>query len=185
MSKPAGGEASNGLSPDFLDFIVCLSERHVDFVLVAGYFMGVHGVVCATGDIDFLFRRTARNVHALCAAMNDFGAPLIDFVGQREIHFARVRARSAFYRVSDEHRAELPRLARRNGLREEDPHVRAVTRPRSLKRRTHALLPARVEIRERISTPLFAVKVRRKEPTRLVVQKRRDAGQVHTPAGRC
>ena len=75
MSKPAGGEANNGLSPDFLDFIVCLNERHVDFVLVGGYAMGVHGVVRATGDIDFLYRRTAKNVHALCAAMNDFGAP--------------------------------------------------------------------------------------------------------------
>jgi predicted nucleotidyltransferase len=75
MSKPAGGEANNGLSPDFLDFIVCLNERHVDFVLVGGYAMGVHGVVRATGDIDFLYRRTAKNVYALCAAMNDFGAP--------------------------------------------------------------------------------------------------------------
>ena len=75
MSKPAGGEANNGLSPDFLDFIVCLNERHVDFVLVGGYAMGVHGVVRATGDIDFLYRRTAKNVRALCAAMNAFGAP--------------------------------------------------------------------------------------------------------------
>lgn len=79
MSKPAG-EANNSLSPDFLDFIVCLNERHVDFVLVGGYAMGVHGVVRATGDIDFLYRRTAKTVRALCAAMNDFGAPreLID-----------------------------------------------------------------------------------------------------------
>jgi hypothetical protein len=75
MSKPAGGEANDGFSPDFLDFIVCLNERHVDFVLVGGYAMGVHGVVRATGDIDFLYRRSARNVQALCAAMSDFGAP--------------------------------------------------------------------------------------------------------------
>jgi hypothetical protein len=75
MSKPAGDEANNGLSPDFLDFIVCLNERHVDFVLVGGYAMGVHGVIRATGDIDFLYRRTAKNVQALCAAMHDFGAP--------------------------------------------------------------------------------------------------------------
>jgi hypothetical protein len=75
MSKPAGGEANSGLSPDFLDFIVCLNERHVDFVLVGGYAMGVHGVVRATGDIDFLYRRTAKNVHELCAAMHEFGAP--------------------------------------------------------------------------------------------------------------
>ena len=75
MSKPSDGEANSGLSPDFLDFIVCLNERHVDFVLVGGYAMGVHGVVRATGDIDFLYRRTRKNVRNLCAAMNDFGAP--------------------------------------------------------------------------------------------------------------
>jgi hypothetical protein len=40
----------------------------------------VHGVVRATGDIDFLYRRTQRNVARLCAAMTAFGAPanLID-----------------------------------------------------------------------------------------------------------
>lgn len=74
MSKPAGA-ANNGLSPHFLDFIVCLNERDVDFVLVGGYALGVHGVVRATGDIDFLYRRTAENVRALCTAMNEFGAP--------------------------------------------------------------------------------------------------------------
>jgi len=75
MNKPAGSEANEGLSPDFLDFIACLSEHHVDFVLVGGYALGFHGVVRATGDIDFLYRRTAKNVRDLCAAMNDFGAP--------------------------------------------------------------------------------------------------------------
>jgi predicted nucleotidyltransferase len=74
MSKPAG-EANNSLSSDFLDFIACLNERHVEFVLVGGYALGVHGVIRATGDIDFLYRRTAKNVRHLCAAMNDFGAP--------------------------------------------------------------------------------------------------------------
>jgi hypothetical protein len=74
MSKPVGA-ANNGLSPDFLDFIVCLNEHDVDFVLVGGYALGVHGVVRATADIDFLYRRTAANVRALCTAMNEFGAP--------------------------------------------------------------------------------------------------------------
>ena len=75
MSRPAGGAANNALPPDFLDFIVCLNGRRVDIVLVGGYALGVHGVVRATGDIDFLYRRTNKNVRALSAAMNDFGAP--------------------------------------------------------------------------------------------------------------
>lgn len=76
MSKRAGGANNDVLSPDFLDFIVSMNERGVDFVLVGGYALGVHGVVRATGDIDFLYRRTRKTVRRLVAAMADFGAPL-------------------------------------------------------------------------------------------------------------
>lgn len=81
MSRRASAESSGSLAPDFLDFIVCLNERAVDAVLVGGYALGAHGVVRATADIDFLYRRTAKNVRRLCAALEDFGAPpnVIDF----------------------------------------------------------------------------------------------------------
>ena len=75
MSGRAEGETNDVLSPDLLDFIVCLNEQKVDFVLVGGYALGVHGVVRATGDIDFLYRPTKKNIARLCAAMLDFGAP--------------------------------------------------------------------------------------------------------------
>lgn len=77
MSQKGGGGAEDNdtLSPDFLDFIVALNEQKVDFVLVGGYAMGVHGVVRATGDIDFLYRATKMNVRRLCNAMIGFGAP--------------------------------------------------------------------------------------------------------------
>jgi hypothetical protein len=54
--------------------------RKVNFVLVGAYAVGWHGVVRATGDIDFLYEQTKRNVAALCLALHDFGAPehLID-----------------------------------------------------------------------------------------------------------
>lgn len=78
--KSSNEDSAEGLSPHFLDFIQCLNERRVDFVLIGGYALGVHGVVRATGDMDFLFRRTRGNVRRLCEAMDDFGAPpdLID-----------------------------------------------------------------------------------------------------------
>jgi glutamine cyclotransferase len=44
-------------------------------VLVGGYALGVHGIVRATGDIDFLYRATNANVRRLCNAMIDFGTP--------------------------------------------------------------------------------------------------------------
>lgn len=75
MSQKGGGEDNDTLSPDFLDFIVALNEQKVNFVLVGGYALGVHGVVRATGDIDFLYRATKANVRRLCNAMIDFGAP--------------------------------------------------------------------------------------------------------------
>lgn len=75
MSTRARGEANDALPPDFLDFLRCLNARRVDVVLVGGYALGVHGVVRATGDIDFLYRRTKLTVRRLCAAMEDFGAP--------------------------------------------------------------------------------------------------------------
>ncbi|HEY4216729.1 MAG TPA: hypothetical protein VGM67_06295 [Gemmatimonadaceae bacterium] len=75
MRQKAGGADNDTLSPDFLDFIVSLNEHKVDFVLVGGYALAVHGVVRATGGIDFLYRATKRNVRRLCNAMIDFGAP--------------------------------------------------------------------------------------------------------------
>lgn len=72
---------NDSLAADFLDFITCLNVRKVKFVLIGGYAVGVHGAVRATGDIDFLYRRTEANVRRLCEAMDDFGAPtnVIDF----------------------------------------------------------------------------------------------------------
>lgn len=75
MSKRVGVKDNDVLSPDFLDFITCLNEQAVDFVLVGGYALAIHGVVRATGDIDFLYRRTKAAVRRLCVAMEDFGAP--------------------------------------------------------------------------------------------------------------
>lgn len=75
MTNGGIGESGGTLSRDFLDFIVALTEKKVDFVLVGGYALAVHGVIRATGDIDFLYRRTRANVGRLCAALSEFGAP--------------------------------------------------------------------------------------------------------------
>lgn len=68
------------LGADFRDCIHCLNARDVAFVLVGAYAVGWHGVIRATGDIDFLYEPSRGNVARLCAALRDFGAPprLID-----------------------------------------------------------------------------------------------------------
>ncbi len=63
------------LADDFRDCIECLNDHDVSFVLVGGYAVGWHGVIRATGDIDFLYEQTEDNVDRLCAALRDFGAP--------------------------------------------------------------------------------------------------------------
>jgi hypothetical protein len=75
MRAGAGGERNDALSPDFVDFIACLDEQKVGFVLVGAYALGVHGVVRATGDLDVLYRRSRANVRRLLTAMQEFGAP--------------------------------------------------------------------------------------------------------------
>ena len=75
MTNGGTDEPRGALSPDFLDFILTLIEHKVDVVLVGSYALAVHGVVRATGDIDFLYRCTPTNVRRLCAALREFGAP--------------------------------------------------------------------------------------------------------------
>lgn len=75
MTPTIARATNDHLSPDFLDFIVSLNNARVDWVLVGGYALSIHGVIRATGDIDFLYRRTKANVHRLCIAMTQFGAP--------------------------------------------------------------------------------------------------------------
>lgn len=75
LSSASRSAPNDELSPDFADFVGVLNANRVDCVLVGGYALGVHGVVRATADIDFLYRRTRSNVRRLCIALRDFGAP--------------------------------------------------------------------------------------------------------------
>lgn len=75
MKMPPGVAYNERLAPDILAFMVALDHHRVDAVLVGGYAVGVYGVVLATRDIDFLYRRTAANVQRLCRALEAFGAP--------------------------------------------------------------------------------------------------------------
>jgi hypothetical protein len=62
---------------DFLDFVHALNANGVEYLLVGGYAVGVHGYVRATVDIDFFYRRTTENVTRVLAALQEFGAPLV------------------------------------------------------------------------------------------------------------
>lgn len=60
---------------DFTDFVHALNANGVEYLLVGGYAVGVHGYVRATVDIDFFYRRTPENVTRVLAALQEFGVP--------------------------------------------------------------------------------------------------------------
>lgn len=77
---PAGAGRRNQPSAaefpvDFTDFVHALNANEVEYLLVGGYAVGVHGFVRATVDIDFFYRRTPENVTRVLAALREFGAP--------------------------------------------------------------------------------------------------------------
>jgi hypothetical protein len=57
------------LSPDFLDFLECLNNRMVKYVLVGGYAAIIRGHTRTTGDMDIYIQRTIENaanvIHAI------------------------------------------------------------------------------------------------------------------------
>lgn len=57
----AADRSNAALADDFLDCIELLNAHHVTYILVGGYAVGWHGVIRATGDIDFFFEQTAES----------------------------------------------------------------------------------------------------------------------------
>lgn len=63
--------------PNFRDMLRALSAERVEYLLVGGYAIGLHGFNRATGDIDFWVRRTPENAARVMRALVVFGAPLM------------------------------------------------------------------------------------------------------------
>lgn len=59
---------------DFAEFSQSLNEERVEYLLVGGWAVGVHGYARYTGDIDFWYRRDPENARRILAALKRFGA---------------------------------------------------------------------------------------------------------------
>ncbi len=68
--------ALDGLPDDFRDFLVALVDTRVDFVLLGGWAVAVHGRPRATEDLDILVRPTPENSARVYRALVAFGAPV-------------------------------------------------------------------------------------------------------------
>ncbi len=66
------------LNSDYRDMITCLQSEGVEFMLVGGYAVGLHGWPRTTFDIDFWVLANSANASAILRALRKFGAPLMD-----------------------------------------------------------------------------------------------------------
>jgi len=68
---------------DFLDFINALNKAEVEYILVGGYAVILHGYARSTADMDVWVNKTPVNYYKLKKAFQEFGSPIFserDFI---------------------------------------------------------------------------------------------------------
>ncbi len=68
----------NIFNEDFQDFIQALNKHKVEYILVGGYSVILHGYNRTTGDIDIWVNKTKENYIKISNAFYDFGLSLFD-----------------------------------------------------------------------------------------------------------
>ena len=61
------------LTADFKEFLRLLNANRVDYLLVGGYAVGLHGYPRATVDLDVWVRATPANAERVLASLHEFG----------------------------------------------------------------------------------------------------------------
>jgi len=61
------------LPDDFADFLRLLTDHEVEFLLVGGFAVALHGYPRATADMDVWIERSRANADRLVAAVSEFG----------------------------------------------------------------------------------------------------------------
>lgn len=64
------------LTADFAEFLKSLNDHGVDYLLVGGYAVGLHGYPRATVDLDVWVSSSAANAERVAAAVRAFGFDL-------------------------------------------------------------------------------------------------------------
>lgn len=63
---------------DFLEFIQALQQNEVEYLLVGGYAVILHGYTRTTGDMDIWVLPSKENYRKLAKAFQAFGMPVFD-----------------------------------------------------------------------------------------------------------
>jgi Nucleotidyl transferase of unknown function (DUF2204) len=69
---------TNIFNSDFRDFLKALNENKVNYILVGGYAVVLHGYPRTTGDMDLWVERSLENYRKLEKAFAQFGMPVFD-----------------------------------------------------------------------------------------------------------
>jgi len=73
----------NIFNEDFQDFIKAFNEAKVDYILVGGYSVILHGHNRSTGDMDIWVRKSEDNYQKIKTAFNIFRMPMFDMTPER------------------------------------------------------------------------------------------------------
>lgn len=73
----------NIFNDDFRDFISALNEAKVEYILVGGYSVILHGYRRVTGDMDIWVNKTADNYDKIENAFLIFGMPVFDMTKEK------------------------------------------------------------------------------------------------------
>jgi hypothetical protein len=73
----------NIFNPDFRDFLQALNRNEVEYLLVGGYAVIIHGYSRVTADMDIWVNRTVTNYKKLVRAFRDFGMPVFDMTEEK------------------------------------------------------------------------------------------------------
>ena len=75
------------LSQDFKEFVGLLNKNEVEYLIVGGYAVGVHGYPRYTGDLDIWINATRQNARRMVAVLTEFG---FDSFGLTEEDFTKL-----------------------------------------------------------------------------------------------
>lgn len=77
---------TNIFNADFQDFIRALNAAEVDYLVVGGYAVILHGYNRTTGDLDVWVRKSSANYQRLAKAFHQFGMPVFDMTEENFLH---------------------------------------------------------------------------------------------------
>lgn len=80
----------NIFNNDFRDFLAALNNNNVEYLLVGGYAVILHGYSRATGDMDIWVNRTKANYQKLLKAFSEFRMPIFDMTEERFLNHPEI-----------------------------------------------------------------------------------------------